>query len=237
MNVSEKSSKWIAVGVLLCIWCPIFLIFCGGIDDSVKRLSDGAFVLLGLVPLFIMIGIAVGIFIYHGTKLEKFEWMKKEKIQMDAAFEQELAQIADEERSAGTIKIIIGVIMCIFSVIPLLVTGSISDNVFIHVLSMMFLLMIIGIAVAIMIIGGNRMECIKILRQEGEYSVRKKESNKIVDVIAGVYWPIVVVIYLAWSFTTGMWGYTWIVWPIAGVLFGAIAVICEVVSQAIKKSA
>lgn len=175
MAVSEKTSKWIAVGVLLCIWSPIFLIFCGGIDDSIKRLSDGAVVLFGLVPLFIMIGIAVGIFIYNGTKMEKFEYLKKEKIQMDASFERELAQMAEEERSASTIKIIIGVMMCIFSVIPLFVTGSFSDNDFIHSLSIIFLLMIVGIAVAVMIIGGNRMECIKVLRQEGEFSVGKKD--------------------------------------------------------------
>ena len=40
--------------------------------------------------------------------------------------------------------------------------------------------------------------------------------------IAGIYWTIVTAGYLAWSFWTGAWERTWIVWPVAGVLFGAV---------------
>lgn len=231
MAVSAKTSKWIAFGVLLCIWSPIFLFVCGGIDDAVKKLSDGAIIIFGLVPLLVLIGIAVAVFIYNGMKMEKFEYLKKERIQIDGALERELSQIAEEEKPKATVKLIIGVVMCIFSVIPLLVGGGVSDNDMVHVLTLCFMLMVIGIAVAIIIAGQNRMECIKVLCQEGDFSVNHKKSNKITDIIAGIYWPIVAVIYLGWSFYTMNWGFTWIVWPIAGVLFGAIAAICAVVGE------
>ena len=41
-------------------------------------------------------------------------------------------------------------------------------------------------------------------------------------------WPIVVAVYLGWSFLSGNWGITWIVFPVAALIFGAI-------STAVKK--
>ena len=81
------------------------------------------------------------------------------------------------------------------------------------------------------------MSCVKALKQEGDFAPEKKEGNKVIDVIAGIYWPIVTVIYFVWSFTTLNWGFTWIVWPMAGILFGAIATICGVIGAAVKKVA
>lgn len=237
MHASVKSSKWIALGVALCIYCPIPLVFMGGIDSYVKGLTDLSVVLMGIFPLFIMIGIAVGIFIANGIKMGKYEYLKKERIQIDYAVEKYLNAVEEESSSPYTRNLVIGVLLCIFSVIPVLITGSITDDSIINVISVILLLVMIGIAVAIFIISGSRMECIKVLKQEGDFTVRSKEDNKAIEVIAGIYWPIATVIYLAWSFVTMNWGITWIVWPIAGIMFGAIVVIYKVVSKAVKQSA
>lgn len=49
------------------------------------------------------------------------------------------------------------------------------------------------------------------------------EEHSIVGVIASFYWPILVAIYLGWSFISNDWGSSWVIWPIGAVLFGAIA--------------
>lgn len=49
------------------------------------------------------------------------------------------------------------------------------------------------------------------------------DERSVVGVIASFYWPIVTLGYLAWSFLWDAWGDSWIIWPIAGVLFGVIA--------------
>ncbi|MEF3404459.1 permease prefix domain 1-containing protein [Agromyces sp. CCNWLW203] len=49
------------------------------------------------------------------------------------------------------------------------------------------------------------------------------ERRSIVGVVAAFYWPLVVAIFLAWSFIGSAWGVSWVIWPIAAVLFGAIA--------------
>lgn len=236
IELSGKTSKRIAVGVMLCIYSPIFLLLCGGISDGLKELSDAQIVCFGVVPLFLLIAIAVAIFIYNGMKMDQFEYLKKEVIWIDERLDRELAERAEKGKPEATLKIIIGVVLCIFSVIPFLIGASLTDNDMIHAFTCSIMMLLIGIAVALFIVGANEMECIKVLRQEGDFaSNRKKGSNKVVDAIAGVYWPVVTVIYLAWSFITMQWGITWIIWPIAGVLFGAIAAICGAVGSVEKK--
>lgn len=41
-------------------------------------------------------------------------------------------------------------------------------------------------------------------------------------VIAAAYWPVVVAVFLAWSFIGNAWGISWLIWPIAGILYGAL---------------
>lgn len=230
ITFSEQFSKWIAIGVMLCIYSPICLLLCAAVDDGIVALSDAQFVCFGLVPLFILIGAAVAIFIYYGMKMEKFEYLKKEIFQIEESLDRELTRMEEQEKPGATIKIIVGVVLCIFSVIPILITGSSATKDMYNVFSVILLLIMVGIAVAFFIIGGIRLDCIKILRQEGEYTKTKK---KIVDTVGGVYWPIVTAVYLIWSFITMGWGYTWIIWPIAGIIFGAIAVICEMIQKGI----
>ena len=47
--------------------------------------------------------------------------------------------------------------------------------------------------------------------------------------IAAIYWGVVTAGYLAYSFVTARWEISWIVWPVAGVLYGALAGILHVV--------
>lgn len=235
MALSAQTSKWIALGVMLCIWCPIPLIFIGGVDSYVKGMSNLSIVVIGLIPLFVMIGIAVALFIYNGMKMEKYEYLKKERIQIDSTFAEELSWMAEKEKLSSTKKIIIGVLMCIFSVIPVLIVGSLPEDTVLQAFSIILLLLVVGLAVALIIISGTRMECIKVLRQEGDFTPRGKEGKKLIDVIAGIYWTMVTAIYLIWSILTMHWGFTWIIWPVAGIIFGAIAAICGAVGAAMKR--
>ena len=52
---------------------------------------------------------------------------------------------------------------------------------------------------------------------------RKDADHPLVGAIASIYWPLVLVIFLAWGFLGNGWSICWIVWPISGILFGAIA--------------
>ena len=66
------------------------------------------------------------------------------------------------------------------------------------------------------------------LLEEGDYT----RANKRLSKFDGIYWAIVLAIYLGWSFVTMRWGFTWIVWPVAGVLFAVYREIIRAVLRA-----
>lgn len=226
ISTAGKAFWGIAIGAMLCIFCPIPLLIAGTWAGA----TDVSTVCLGLVPMFILIAIAVGILIYNGMKMEKFEFMKREVLQIDGSLERELRERKEAENGKFVAKIIAGVLICILAVIQLLVFGVLfEENDFILAISVSLLLVLIGIAVVCFIRADAERECYKVLLQEEDFTADKKKNNKVLERISGVYWMAATVVYLAWSFITFDWGFTWIVWPIAGVLYGLIAAICNAV--------
>lgn len=228
MAQTKKSSTWIGFATMLCIFSPILLLVLGGLQGNGRNITGVMLVCFGLGALFLMIAAAVGLFIFHGTMLDKYEYLKKENIRLNAESVSYLRMYQEKTEKSFLIHLIIGVIMCIISVVPVLVVGvTYGDNAFYVSIAVSALLLIIGIAVFLFITAGMERDAIKILLQEGDYTPERKENSKREDKLGGIYWPIITCIYLAWSFFTGNWGYTWAIWPIAGVLYGAIAVICR----------
>ncbi len=88
------------------------------------------------------------------------------------------------------------------------------------------LLLFISAGVNTLIRAGMVKDSYSKVLQEEDYSKAKKE-NKVMNAVAPAYWLLVTAGYLTWSFLTGNWGTTWIVWPIAGIIFGAIAAVLD----------
>ena len=72
---------------------------------------------------------------------------------------------------------------------------------------------------------GNEADAYAQLLQTGDYDPNHKRNFEKHELIGGIYWCTVTAIYLAISFITGAWGYTWIIWPVTGVFYGVIACI------------
>ena len=78
--------------------------------------------------------------------------------------------------------------------------------------------------------GGRVSDCLAVHRlgqlrrllEEGDYTREKKAVQKQDDPLAAFYWSLIVAIYLGLSFFTGDWGRTWIIWPVAAVLFAGV---------------
>ena len=67
------------------------------------------------------------------------------------------------------------------------------------------------------------------LTEEGQPTTTAGRSNALVGAVAAVYWPLVTAVFLVWGFL-GYWDICWIIWPVAGVLFGAVAALVSLVS-------
>ncbi len=235
LKEAKKFFKFIGIGTMLCIYSPIMLILLDAFMEAGlygEKYLEKLEVCIGIPFLFILVAIAVGIFIYFEMKLEKYDYLKKEIFSLDVGLQKELRLELEEKKSTCIIKIIVGVVLCILSVLPIIILDEVANgSEFVSVLSVVLLLLMIGIAVYLFITGGGEQSSYQVLLQEGDYTVSGKKGSKLADKIGTVYWPVITCIYLAWSFISMNWGFTWIVWPIAGVLFGMIAVICKLVEE------
>ena len=123
----------------------------------------------------------------------------------------------------------LGVCFCILSVVPLFMTIFVADNEFMACIGVGLLLCMIAVGVYLLVKMGIIWESYEKLLQEGEYNKIAKRNNKKNELIGEIYWMIVAAIYLAYSFITFDWYKTWIVWPIAGVLFAALIAILNII--------
>ncbi|MGC2873361.1 permease prefix domain 1-containing protein [Ihubacter sp. mB4P-1] len=216
-------AKGIAAGVFLCIMSPAALIIFSSVSE--RPVADA----FGILVLFACIAVAVGLFIMNGIGMSRYEYLKTEVFKLEPGVDKVIGNMKEEMRPVFGRNIAVGVILCVTSVVPIAVVTTILGDGYPRVESLMVVLLLFMVAcgVWIFIIQGIQHSCISVLLQEGDFKPSRKKSGDIVERIAGIYWPLVAAIYVSYSFITGNWGHSWIIWPVAGVCFGAISAICH----------
>lgn len=247
MKLVEQTSKKIALGVTLCILSPVLLILLFGLaDNSLWDVSEGLAAGMGVTVLLCIVTVAVALFIINGLKLEKYEYLEKEKIVLDEKTRLIVEKSKTEYEPKYQRGIVVGVIICIVSAIPLVGiscllpvsdTNADSINGLIVLICVDLLLIIVSVGVNMLVRVSSIWGSYQKLLQEGDYTTTMKEGNNKIEAWAGIYWSIVTAVYLGISFIgkSGWgWGRSWIIWPVAGVAFGAICGIIKIVSAGKK---
>ena len=134
-------------------------------------------------------------------------------------------------RDAYTKGNMLGACFCILSVLPLFAAMAFTENEFVLILMVAALLLLAGIGVVFFVISGIRWESMQKLLQEGDYTKGKKNHSSVTSTIKTVYWLVTVAVYLGYSFMTNDWQQSWIIWPVAGVLFAAVAITCDALEK------
>lgn len=223
INATEKNAKHIAIGVMLCILSPILIIFFASLNTFEDNTLN---MIIGFITLFVLIATAVGLFIYAGINLDKYSYIKKEVIIPNSVKEYAKAEQNIFNRKY-TISLILSVTMFILSPILLIILSVVNDEALYEKynlgIGIVVLLALIAIGALMVVSVGIVKDAYNALLQVGDYSKERKENDKIVSAVAGIYWPVVTAGYLFWSFVWNDWHISWLIWPIAGVLFGGIA--------------
>lgn len=213
-------ARKISFGVAVAIMSAVPLIFLQGMRFISEDLSSA----IGVGLLIIMIAFAVSIFIPQGMKISKYSEFEFKDIEMTT---QKKLQVEKEEERYQDIyrrKLSIGIPLCVVAVLPVIFISILfEEQETLLLTAVCFLLIVIAIGVKMIVEGSILNDSYSILLQKGDY--RNKKINTLLDSIGGVYWTLAAVIYLLWSFLTWDWHITWMVWPIAGVMYGLISAI------------
>lgn len=220
MDLIKGSSKKVAFAVSMCIISPVLVMLLAVMsEDPGFNVTENFAVGVGLVYLFVLVAIAVLIFIMEGMKLSKYEFLEKEPISLMYGVEAVVARKEEAFDPTFRLSIAIGVVTCILSAVPIAVAGAAGASDLICVIMVCLLLVMVSIAVFLFVSTGMVKSSYTKLLQEEEFTIEEKSKAKKNEAFYGVYWSLVTAGYLAWSFITFRWDSTWIVWPVAGVLF------------------
>lgn len=232
LMLNRKAAPRIATGVLLCILSPVCLILLAMLSERVwpfgevvMTVSEHVAGAVGLCVLLLHVAIAVALFITTGMSLSQYEYMETELLDLsDDLFR----MIFDEkEQFAPTFRssITIGVVLCIVGAIPLLVLSLFTGESPFLVIGLCITLVFVAVGVFLMVYAGIIHGSFEKLLQTGDYTPGRKKMEP----LSGAYWSVVVAIYLCYSFVTGNWGSSWMIFPVAGVLFGAVCAVAGLI--------
>lgn len=228
-NISSK----IALGVLLCILSPIMLIGLSGLTDKKVGaiLSEEVAVGIGMTILLLMVAVAVAVFIIYGRKAEIYDFLEKEPIELAYGVKGLVEKEKFRYESTHSRNIVLGIVLCILSAVPIMVLAVSDKNGMLTILGVELCLILVAAGVYLLVSTGIIYGGFQKLLEEGDYTRHQKAENKRNDVIDKIYWCSVTAIYLAWSFITMEWEKTWIIWPVAGVFYGAVVGISSLIRK------
>lgn len=230
MELRDRAAVRIATGVAMCIFSPVLLIMMGGYAETGKiAISENMAGGFGAAILLVIVAFAVMLFITSGTKLKKYEYIETELLDLEYG----IAGIVEKKKEdySGTYKVSValGVGLCILSVVPLFVTMAFTeaDHVMVTMVGLLLTLVAIGVFMIVRSLMIN--ETYEQLLEEGDHTQEKKIEAKKNNNLATAYWCCALAIFLLWSFLSGDWHITWVVWPVAGILFGAVCAVANMV--------
>lgn len=223
----KSASVRIAAATFLCVIAVIPLLILGAAAEvPAYNISENVAAGVGLTVMLIIVSIAVAIFIFCGYKNAPFVFIDKEPFETEYGVTGMVKEKQKAYRSTYTKCNIIGACICVISPIPLLI-GAFTEKDFFTVIMLVITMLFAVIGAVFFIISGVRWASMQKILKEGEFSPQEKRRNQMKERVSTVYWLSATAVYLGWSFWTNDWGNTWIVWPLAGVLFAVVMCICN----------
>lgn len=199
-----------------------------------SEISGNVAILLGLIVLFLFVATAVAIYIYVEEKNRPYMYLYTDAFELAYGVSGMAKERQQDFHSVYVKSNIVGTCLCILSPVILLIAAFTGDTLD-TIIALSVMLVIVGIAVYIFISVGVKWASMERLLGEGEFSEKGKEERKTIGAIKIVYWLLVTTIYIVWSFWTNAWGVTWLLWPVAGVIFAALVVIVNVFARKKRK--
>lgn len=224
LAVKKETAKWVAFACSLFILSPTALFLLGAACEAkLISISENAAGGIGLCILLLFVAVGAVICIFTGMKTKDYEYLEKELIETEYGVAGMVKERMKQYQPTYTRYHVLGTVFCILAVMPLFLCIIFTENEFALAGMVALLFLFVAIGVVFFTIAGINQESMQKLLQEGDYSRKEKQNRK--SGIGTIYWSIVTAVYLGYSFITMDWGRSWIVWPIAGVLFAAVKAI------------
>lgn len=222
----QAAAPKLALATLLCVLSPVALLLLAALSDRPgAALSENAAAGIGLCVLLVLVAAAVAVFITCAAQVKAYAFLESEPFETAYG----VTGMVRGRRAAfaprHTRGKVAGTVLCILSAVPLFIAVCLDGSDLLYVGAVCLLLVLAGVGSAVFISGGVYWAAMDRLLEEGDYVRPRKRQNGVVGVVSSIYWLTVTAAYLLWTF--GPWWDaqpqdTWILWAVAGVLYGAV---------------
>lgn len=235
IRLRKESALKIAVATFLCILSPAVLIMLGALSEKPGfALDENAAADLGLCVLLVLVAIGVAIFISTASKVKEYEFLEKEPFEtaygVTGMVRSRLAEYKDEYTRLN----IIGTVLCILSAVPLFAAMCLNGSDLMYAGAVCLLLFLVACGCFAFVSGGTYYGVLMKLLEEGDYTRENKRKSKLLGKISAIYWLTVTAIFMFYTFGpygNGQPQYSWFIWAVAGVLYGAVVAAVKLVRK------
>ena len=215
------------LGVALCVWSSIVLIGLPVLRSTLnwgfpEEICSG----IGLCVLLVMVAAGVALLLTASGKLREFEYLEREPIETDNGAREQALSMQRVVLPICAKRNTIGVVLCILSVLPLfalMCVPGVPDGY--YSLAVCALLLLVGIACLLLVRAGSMRGAVDKLLEQGDYTRENKAKSRFVGAVSAAYWLVVTAVFLFYTFGpngNGQPQYSWFIWAVAGVLYGAL---------------
>ena len=156
MSLCEKLSTFFALGVALCIICPVPVIMLGGLGETAKYAQyQDVFAGIGVALLLLIVAAGVAVLITSGMQTSKWDFLQKQSITLEYG----IKGIVEKKKSAYEktyIKsVAAGVVLIIIGIVPLLIAAGFDFEDYVYTILVDVLLIFIASGVFLLVKSGN----------------------------------------------------------------------------------
>lgn len=224
-----QQSKAVAFGVMMIIVSPVMLVFFVLLkEEQLTTINEETLIALGTILLFVMIASAVGLLIKNGFKMSQYDFLNQDYFETEYGVEGAIKSKEAQFKPRMIRDVSLGVMMIILSVIPIFISELLISIPILRAISTPLLLIFVGVGVYLLVRANTQNSAYKKLLQVEDYTPKNKKRAPLLEKVGGIYWLSITAIYLAINFMKNAWHKSWIIWPVAGVLFGVISIIVSI---------
>ena len=236
----KAAAPKMALATFFCIFSPIFLMLLGALSEiSYFGISENAAAGIGLCVLILFVAVGVALFLSCASKSKEYEFLEKEPFETEYGVSGMVKERKKEFKDTYNRLNMVGTIFCIVSVLPLFAAICIDTYDIVYIGAVCLLMIIAGVGVMAFVYAGTYGAAMDRILEEGDYTRQNKKRSGIVGAVSTCYWLIVTAIFMFYTYGprgNGNPKYSWVIWAIAGVLYGAVMIITNLIGKSRKES-
>ncbi len=235
LALRRATAPKIAFATMLCILSPVCLILLAGMSEVSRfGISEDAAAGVGLCVLLVMVAVGVAIFLACAAKAKPYEFLEKEPFETEYGVAGMVRERRKEYAPAYARLNITGTVPCILAAVPLFAAMCVSASDLFYIGAVCLLLAIVSAGCFAFVLGGVNHSAMQALLEEEDYTRENKAKSPVVGAVSGIYWLLVTAVYLFYTFGpmgNGQPKYSWFIWAVAGVLFGAVMLVVKLIAR------